>query len=107
MGGLETVLLGAALGLGVSALSSGGSQNYGYQMPNTINYQNQIATIPTAPEAPVSPDTGDAAKTAAMLEAEEEEKRRLAAEAEANKTNFTGGLGVSTPASIQRKTLLG
>ena len=107
MVGLETALLGAALGLGVSALTSGGNQNYGYSMPNTINYQNQIATIPTAPEAPVSPADDNAAKSAAMLEAEEEEKKRRAAEAEANKTNFTGGLGVSTPATVQRKTLLG
>lgn len=107
MGGLETVLLGAALGLGVSALTSGGSQNYGYTAPNTINYLDQIATVPTAPEAPVSPADDNAAKSAAMLEAEEEEKKRRAAEAEANKTNFTGGLGVSTPATVQRKTLLG
>lgn len=107
MGVTGALIGGALLGLGVSALTSGGNQNYGYQQPNQINYQNQINSIPTAPEAPVSPTEDNASKSAAMLEAEEEERRKRAAEAEANRTNFTGGLGVSSPATVQRKTLLG
>ena len=70
------------------------------------NYSSTI--LQEAPVAPAAaPEAEDGLKTAAVLAAEEEEKRKRAEIAEMNKTNYTGGLGMTTAANNQRKQLLG
>lgn len=106
MGATAAIIGGAVLGLGASKLFGGGGKTQDYSS-SLINYQNAAASMPKTPEAPTTPTADGEKKSAAMTAAEEEEKKRRAAEAEANKTNHTGGLGITTPASVQRKTLLG
>lgn len=102
--GMAGALIGGAL-LGATLMKGGSSSTPTYSNSSQIAYQNAVSTMPETPDAPVSPDDGT--KSDAILAAEEEERKKRAAEAEANKTNFTGGLGLTTPANIQRKTLLG
>lgn len=106
MGVPAALIGGALLGLGLSRMGSSSQQSYSGSYGSGIQYQNQnpIATVPAAPEAPVA---DDGTKSDAVLAAEEEERKRRAAEAEANRTNFTGGLGLSTTPSLDKKSLLG
>lgn len=108
MGVTGALIGGALLGLGVTALGGGlGKSSYGSMASSASSYQNAASTMPAMPETPVAPDDDSAAKNESMLAAEEEERKKRLAAAEANKTSVTGGLGVTTPANVQRKTLLG
>lgn len=107
MGVPAALIGGALLGLTLSGSMSKGASSYSsYNSGGNIQYQqeNPVATMPEAPEAPVNEDGG---KSEAMLAAEEEERKRRAAEAEANRTNFTGGLGLTSTPSLGKNTLLG
>ena len=106
MGMTAGLIGGAILGLGSMFLGNKKSKTPEYSS-SLINYQNAAASAPVTPEAPTTPTVDGEKKSEAMRLAEEEEKKKRAAEAEANKTNYTSGLGVTTPANVQRKTLLG
>lgn len=96
------MLVGSALGL----FGSRNQTDYSSMFSPTPILN--AAPVPTAPQAPtVTNSDGSAQKSASILQAEDEERKRMAAEKEANKTNFTGGLGLTSPANVQRKTLLG
>lgn len=97
---------GALLGLGISALNKGQTSMPDLSAAN-INYQDTVGKLPTVPEAPTTPTEDGSKKSDAMLAAEEAERKRRAQEAEANKTNHTTGLGVTSSANVDRKTLLG
>ena len=103
MGMAATVIGGALAGLGVALFGkkSKGPSTGGMQS----DFGNVVASAPQTPQAPIVPETGQ--KSDSMLAAEEEERKRRLAEAEANETNYSGGLGVTTPANVGRKTLLG
>lgn len=98
---LGGALLGALFGNSQNNSQSSSTQSY---TPIQFQQNSPIATMPQAPEAP---SAEDGSKTEAMLTAEEEERKKRAAEAEANRTNYTGGLGLTSAANINRKTLLG
>lgn len=105
MGVAAAVVGGALLGLGASKLMNKNKGLSSYDSGSSNNLYNTAAeSVPTMPESPVTSDGG---ASDAMLAAEEEQRKKLAAQAEQNKTNFTGGLGLTDSASVQRKTLLG
>jgi hypothetical protein len=100
---------GALLGLGASAMMGAGKSKsqYSSMLDSRSDYESAAQAMPAMPETPAAPDDGGAAKNESMLAAEEEERRKRAAAAAANAVNVTGGLGLTTPANVQRKTLLG
>lgn len=105
MGVAGALVGGALLGMGLSSMGNRNQSSSANTYTNSIAYENTpAATVPVAPEAPTAED---GSKSDAVLAAEEEERKRRAAEAEANKTNYTSGLGVTTPANIGKNSLLG
>ncbi|MCD8349615.1 MAG: hypothetical protein LUC93_03290 [Planctomycetaceae bacterium] len=102
--GVPAALIGGAL-LGTLLGGKGNSGGYDTSFNSGgINYQSPAAAIPEAPEAPAN---DDGSKSDSVLAAEEDERKRRAAEQEANRTNFTSGLGLTSSANINRKSLLG
>ncbi|MDR3077725.1 MAG: hypothetical protein LBV15_03055 [Planctomycetota bacterium] len=95
---LGAALVGAALGLFASKKA---------KAPDYSSLFASQAQAPAAPPAPAPPETPEGGKSAAVLAAEEAEKRRRLADKAANQTNFTGGLGLTGGASVERKSLLG
>lgn len=106
MGVMAAVLGGALLGVGMASKMGKQKKEVDYGQVNQA-FNNTVSTVPQAPQIPILPTDNGNQKSNDMLLAEEEERKRRLAEAEANKTNHTSGLGVTGDAAIGRKTLLG
>lgn len=101
------ILGGALLGFGAAAMSGGKQDMPNYNSTFNTATPNAPTTVPTMPQAPTVPKEEGDKPSDDMLAAQEAERKKRAAEAEKNKTNVTGGMGLTTPATVQRKTLLG